>query len=243
MRVGVYVDGFNLYYGARGLCGRSTSGWRWLDLRALAAHLVAERPGWTDASITRVVYCSARISGAGNPEGQREQDTYLRALERSGSVDELSMGQYVARVSYAPLATPGPRGKPVLAHPQWPLMVKDGAGAGAPDATFMASVARREEKGSDVNVASHLLIDLHERRIDAAVVMSNDSDLAYPVQHARRRIPVGLVNPSRNYLAGKLAGRPDDGVGGHWWCQLRAEDLTRAQLPSRIGTLTKPLSW
>ncbi|HEY7200404.1 MAG TPA: NYN domain-containing protein, partial [Candidatus Dormibacteraeota bacterium] len=31
MRVGVYVDGFNLYYGARGLCGRGTAGWRWLD--------------------------------------------------------------------------------------------------------------------------------------------------------------------------------------------------------------------
>jgi hypothetical protein len=39
MRVGMYVDGFNLYYGARGLCGRGTAGWRWLDLRALAADL------------------------------------------------------------------------------------------------------------------------------------------------------------------------------------------------------------
>ena len=40
MRIGVYVDGFNLYYGARSLCGRGTPGWRWLDLRGLAAHLV-----------------------------------------------------------------------------------------------------------------------------------------------------------------------------------------------------------
>lgn len=37
MRIGVYIDGFNLYYGARGLCGRSTPGWRWLNLRSLAA--------------------------------------------------------------------------------------------------------------------------------------------------------------------------------------------------------------
>jgi hypothetical protein len=35
VRIGVYVDGFNLYYGARGLCGRGTPGWRWLDLRGV----------------------------------------------------------------------------------------------------------------------------------------------------------------------------------------------------------------
>lgn len=243
MRVGVYVDGFNLYYGARGLCGQSTAGWRWLDLRAMAGNLASKRQEWVGATIARVVYCSARISGVDNPVGQREQDTYLRALQQSGAVDELSMGQYVARVSRAPLAIKGPKGQPVLATPQWPLMVKDGAGANAPDATFMASVARREEKGSDVNVASHLLIDLYEDRIDAAVVISNDSDLAYPVQHARTRIPVGLVNPSRNYLAGKLVGKASEGVGSHWWYQLLAADLTNAQLPPVVGGLTKPAPW
>jgi hypothetical protein len=36
VRVGIYVDAFNLYYGARNLCGRGTPGWRWLDIRALA---------------------------------------------------------------------------------------------------------------------------------------------------------------------------------------------------------------
>ena len=46
MRVGVYVDGFNLYYGARGLCGRGTPGWRWLDIRALAQRIVSNLPHW-----------------------------------------------------------------------------------------------------------------------------------------------------------------------------------------------------
>jgi hypothetical protein len=32
MRVGVYIDGYNLYSG-----GRGTGGWRWLDLRTPAA--------------------------------------------------------------------------------------------------------------------------------------------------------------------------------------------------------------
>jgi hypothetical protein len=43
VRVGVYIDGFNLYYGGRGLCGRSTPGWRWLDIRRLASTLIKEQ--------------------------------------------------------------------------------------------------------------------------------------------------------------------------------------------------------
>jgi len=39
MRVGVYIDGYNLYYGARGLSGAGTSGWRWLDVRGLGARV------------------------------------------------------------------------------------------------------------------------------------------------------------------------------------------------------------
>ncbi|MGL5827206.1 MAG: hypothetical protein ACRCYU_20680 [Nocardioides sp.] len=60
MRAGIYIDGFNLYYGARGIFGRSTAGWRWLDLRSLGERLIAQRSSWPFTS-TRVVYCTARI--------------------------------------------------------------------------------------------------------------------------------------------------------------------------------------
>ncbi|TFF12434.1 NYN domain-containing protein [Cellulosimicrobium funkei] len=242
MRVGVYIDGFNLYYGARGLCGRSTAGWRWLDLRALSGRLVAEQSGWDAPEVSRVVFCTARISGADNAVGQREQDVYLRALEAAGAVDELAMGAYVTRVAMAPLATVGPRGRPVLAHPRWPLMVRNSDGD-VPDATFMASVSRREEKGSDVNVAAHLLIDVLTGAVDAAVVISNDSDLEFPVRHARGLVPIGLVNPTKGYPAGKLNGDPAQGPGGHWWYQLTCDDLYASQLPVTVGKLTRPAAW
>ncbi len=51
----MYVDGFNLYYGARALCGRGTPGWRWLDLRGLAAGLVSRPGSWSGAQVERVV--------------------------------------------------------------------------------------------------------------------------------------------------------------------------------------------
>jgi hypothetical protein len=194
--------------------------------------------------IATITYCTARVSGASNPIGQREQDVYLRALERSGSVTQISYGNYVARVATAPLATAGRNGKPVISHPQWPVMVQDGAEQDVPDARFMASVARREEKGSDVDVASHLLIDLLTDAIDAAVVISNDSDLAYPVAFARSRIPIGLVNPTKGYRAGKLAGEHIDGVGNHWWYQMQPSDWYHHQLSQTIGSrITKPQAW
>lgn len=243
MRVGVYVDGFNLYYGGRGLCGRSTPGWRWLDLRALSVHLVTGRSGWSIPTSLRVVYCSARVSGASNPGGQRDQDTYLRALMSAGAVDVVEMGTYVTRVSCAPLAVRGARGKPVLVGPAWPVMVRDDTGRALQDARFLVSVARREEKGSDVNVASHLLVDVLRSAVDAAVIISNDSDLAFPVREARKLVPVGVVNPTKGYRAGALAGSVEDGVGHHWWYQLTASDLRSAQLPEIVGRLHRPPGW
>ena len=46
---------------------------------------------------------------------------------------------------------------------------------------MLATVRKREEKGSDVNVATHLLVDVLTGAIDAAIVISNDSDLALPI--------------------------------------------------------------
>ena len=100
------------------------------------------------------------------------------------------------------------------------MLVQDGSNRDAPDARFMASVAQQEEQGSDVNVASHPLVDTLTGTIDAAVVTNNDSDLAYPIACARERLPFGLVNPTTVYRAGKLASLPHEGAGNHWWYQL-----------------------
>ncbi|CAN5606989.1 hypothetical protein BH09ACT7_BH09ACT7_60460 [soil metagenome] len=108
--------------------------------RALAARLVTNHSTWTvtnhstwtGATIDRVVYCTAVISGADNPVGNREQDAYLRALRRSQITDRIELGNYVHRVAIGPLATPDRKGRPVLAHPGGPLMVKDAAGQDDP---------------------------------------------------------------------------------------------------------------
>jgi hypothetical protein len=52
-------------------------------------------------------------------------------------------------------------------------MVQDGQGGAVSPAVFMVSYANREEKGSDVNVAAHLLLDVLGGAVDGAVVVSN----------------------------------------------------------------------
>ena len=243
VKVGVYIDGYNLYYGARGLCGRGTPGWRWLDLRGLMTDVVAARSGWAQPTIVRVAYCTARVTPAAGSTAQRDQDVYLKALVSTGSVNHVEYGSYVSRVKIAPLATEDRKKRPVLTRSQWPVMVRDAAGVAVAAAEFMVSVARREEKGSDVNVASHLLLDMCDGRIEAGVIVSNDSDLEFPVRTARQRLPVGLINPSTNYLAGALKGDPAEGPGGHWWYRLSEADVRGHQLPDPIGRLRRPSGW
>jgi hypothetical protein len=244
MRVGVYVDGFNLYYGGRSQFPTpSAPGWRWLDIRALAETLVGERKNWPGARINRIVYCTARINSSDNNSAHHDQDIYLRALKATGSVDHIEYGHYTNRVKTLPLARKDRNDRPVLTHPDWPVMVNDGTGHRIPNATFMVSVACREEKGSDVNVATHLLSDVLLDEVDAALVISNDSDLQLPISRARTRVPAGLINPSVNPMAGALRGDAQAGAGRHFWRQLAAGDFTRHQLPNPAGRYRSPSGW
>jgi hypothetical protein len=168
---------------------------------------------------------------------------YLKALLAAGSVDHIEYGTYVARVKNAPLAVKDPQGRPQLVAPAWPVMVQDGRGEPVGEAVFTVSYANREEKGSDVNVAAHLLLDVLGGAVDGALVISNDSDLRFPVEQARQHVPAGVVNPSRNYLAGDLRGVPAAGAGGHWWVRLTASDLKNHQLPDPVGRYRRPDGW
>lgn len=241
MRVGVYIDGFNLYYGAKAWCGASTPGWRWLDIRALVAD---ELPAlWLDASIGRLVYCTARVSGVDDPTSPQDQDRYLRALDLGGTVDKIELGKFIARVKTSPLATRTAKGRPRITTSTWPIMVKNAGRADVPNARFVASHLHREEKGSDVNVATHLLIDIFEQAIDCAIVVSNDSDLALPIDVARNKVPVGIINPGKQQTAGDLSCDHDYGVGSHWFARFDEVAYRTHQLPDPVALVPKPMGW
>jgi hypothetical protein len=68
----VYIEGFNLYYGA--LKGTK---FKWLDLQTLFHKLLGEYH-----TITEIKYFTARVSAReGDPDAPNRQDAYLNALQ------------------------------------------------------------------------------------------------------------------------------------------------------------------
>lgn len=64
-------------------------------------------------------------------------------------------------------------------------------------------VIKTEEKGSDVNLATHLLHDAHMGRFEVAVVVSNNSDVLEPIKIVRDQLgkKVGIPTRTRDRAA------------------------------------------
>jgi hypothetical protein len=217
MRTIVYVDGFNLYYGCL-----KDSAERWLDVGALCDRMLRD-----DADIVGIKYFTARVRARpGDPaEPQRQQaqrqQVYFRAL---ATVPKLTIhyGHFITRTTTARL-------------------VKDRKGKPA-----YAEVWRTEEKGSDVNLASHLLIDGWRARYDLAVVISNDGDLKDPIHMVRTELkaPVGVLNPHTNR---SYALSPRTLRRGSFYKPIRRATLRASQFPAQVpdarGIIHKPPGW
>ena len=97
MRTFVYVDGFNLYYGA--LKGTP---FRWLDLVALLEKVLQPHH-----DILKVKYFTAGVSGTSADQSKpQRQDVYLRALRRYRPEVEVYFGHFLRHRVRAPLAQP-----------------------------------------------------------------------------------------------------------------------------------------
>jgi uncharacterized LabA/DUF88 family protein len=211
-----YVDGFNLYYGSL----RRTN-YRWLDLEALCGQYVKR-----DAELVAVKYFTAKVEDRPDKPGQRaEQWEYLRALRTLPKVETV-YGHFLTRTATR-----------LLEHP--PKRRRKGD-------IGLRSVWIQEEKGSDVNLASHLLADGFRARYDLAVVISNDSDLKLPVEIVRKEFNagVGIINPhaTRSY-----ALSPHDLPANSFYQRLQPRRLRRAQLPLELldeeGAIRCPDGW
>ena len=105
-----------------------------------------------------------------------------------------------------------------------------------------ANVLRTEEKGSDVNLATYLLLDAFQKDCQAAVVISNDSDLKEPINVTRNvlGVPVGVVNPHPPRLRSR-------DLQSTFFKQLRRGALQASQFPATLtdanGVISKPAAW
>jgi hypothetical protein len=95
------------------------------------------------------------------------------------------MGTFLTSEKFAGLMHPPEFRPPLTLQPPWPDVAK---------------VIKTEEKGSDVNLASHLLFDAFKGDHEVAAVLSNDSDLVEPIRLVTKEPgrPVGLLSPVSN---------------------------------------------
>ena len=130
-------------------------------------------------TVERVRYFSARVSArAGDPEAPKRQEQYLKALRTVPHI-KFHNGRFLPKTKCRPLVS---------------------------DPTQYVEVHDTEEKGSDVNLASYLIHDGWRNRYDAALVISQDSDLCEPLRMVRDDLKkiVGVVwldqtEPSRRF--------------------------------------------
>ena len=103
-------------------------------------------------------------------------------------------------------------------------------------------VDRTEEKGSDVNLAPHLVNDAHLGPFQTAVVVSNDSDLMEPIRIVRQelKLPVGILNPHQHH---SVALKPL----ATFMKRIRQSDVAACQFPTVMqdarGQFHKPPTW
>ena len=170
-------------------------------------------PGHT---IGRIRYFTARVESRPPDRQQpRRQQVYLRALE---TLPDLSIhyGHFLTRPDRMPLA-----------H----------------DPSRTVAVLRTEEKGSDVNLATYLLLDAFDDDYDTAIVVSNDSDLVHPIEVVRQRFGkrVEVLNPQRHGTSQALRR------AANFQRPVRRGVLASSQFPptltDRTGTFSKPQSW
>lgn len=104
-----------------------------------------------------------------------------------------------------------------------------------------ALVVKTEEKGSDVNLATNLLVDAYEHNFEAAVVVTDDSDLAEPIRIVRQHLNYHVTVLSPRGQSRKLSGVATR------FRKINVAHLAASQFPQTLtdarGTITKPTTW
>lgn len=197
--------------------------YKWLDLRAFCVN------SFPDYDINSIHYFTARIHpNPHDPDKHVRQGTYFRALLTTPDL-QIHEGSYSRNIVKLPE-------HPIPSPPATPKLVK---------------VVKNEEKGSDVNLATRLLIDAFDHSFDAAVVITNDSDLAEPIHQVRKKFGYKVIilhscsrqgrNPSiklRKAIGLRSGSRPNIVQES-----ILASSQFHQTLSDSHGTFHKPPSW
>src|SRR3990170_1896836 len=134
--------------------------YRWLDILKLCQLVLPP----ANRDIHRIRYFTSEVDARPDDPGNlQRQRIYVRALKTLPNLS-VHYGQFATHKVWRPYADPS-----------------------SPDAGLVR-VLDTKEKGSDVNLATYPLVDGYEKDYEAAVVISNDSDLVLPIKMVREKL-------------------------------------------------------
>ena len=190
--------------------------YKWLDLFKVSQALVPSH------EVNWIRYFTAQVLPvADDPSLMVRQAAYIRALQTIPTLT-VHWGQFKRREKAGPVVSP------VSGHPDH------------------ARIHVFEEKGTDVNLATYLIMDGYDGDYEQAVVITNDSDLALPISMVKEKLnlPVGVVNPNLNQRANTPVELREAAT---FQRRLRESTLRDCQFPSILydtnGTIRKPDEW
>lgn len=224
MKLSVYIDGFNFYYGVYRHGPPVNSAFKWLNYRALM-ELAYPRD-----EIVRVRIFSAPVQARPKDLDQPNRQKSLWVANEVEAGVSIHQGRFMIK------------------HQQVRVMNPSQVG----HRSVVAELT--EEKGSDVNLASYLLLDGFRGEYDAAVVVSDDSDLVEPIRMVRKELGlrVGILNPQPGFDArtGKRRRRREleQACTSGFYKHLDYSLLPLCQLPDPVidgkgNTIYKPKRW
>ncbi len=101
-----------------------------------------------------------------------------------------------------------------------------------------------EEKMTDVNIATELMVDAFQNSLDTALVVSADSDLSGPIEAVHR------IFPDKRVVVFFPPGRSSKRLMqvAHAFVKIRRNKLTQSQFPTQVTTpdgiiIQRPTTW
>lgn len=186
--------------------------YKWLDFKSLMQKLLGNQN-----QIGKIKYFTSIVSATtDDPQKPIRQLSYIHALSRFIPEIEVYRGHFMSHEVLMPLVTPTTNQK-------------------------FVKVIKTEEKGTDVNLAVHLVNDAWLDRFECAVIVSNDSDLTEAIRIVKeeRHKRIGIIHPGGGYPSKQLLQYAD------FIKRIRKGLLSSSQLPDQIPntTIRKPSSW
>lgn len=186
---------------------------KWLDIQAACTALLS-----AENEVVGLKYFTARVSGTvRDPHKATHQQLYIRALRQVTPNFEVVYGQFATHEVEKSLVTPI-------------------------NGTRRVKVYETTEKGSDVNLAVHMLNDAWQNKYDCAVLVSGDSDLAEAVRLVKtnhRKKIVGVISASKSGMSRELVKECN------FIRALTPTLIANSQMPDPIpnSTIRKPSDW